>query len=164
LRLTVDPLLVDFTTDLPPLPKLQQPDPGAGIGFHPPGPKLPSAGKLQNPLVPVAQRDLKRYDGQVGLFRYYMDAGLPLPVQEGTNVELMSLWFKAGSEKDAIDAWTASEWGPGAPGLAAVQSGAWDRDAIRQVEAVVNLDAQRRALAMYINPDPRYAEHIKKTT
>jgi hypothetical protein len=93
-----------------------------------------------------------------------MDAGLPLPVQEGTNVELMSLWFKAGSEKDAIDAWTASEWGPGAPGLAAVQSGAWDRDAIRQVEAVVNLDAQRRALAMYINPDPRYAEHIKKTT
>jgi hypothetical protein len=163
LRLSVDPLLVDFTTDLPPLPKLQQPDVGAGIGFHPPGPKLLAGPRLQNPLVPVAQRDLKRYDGNVGLFRYYLDAGLPLPVQEGANVELMSLWFKAGREKDAIDAWTSSEWGPAAPGLAAVQSGAWDRNAIRQVEAVVNLDARRRALAMYISPDPRYAEHIKKT-
>ncbi|MFL6016528.1 MAG: DUF4157 domain-containing protein [Gaiellaceae bacterium] len=163
LRLTIDPLLVDFTTDLPPLPKLQQPDVGAGIGFQPPGPKLPAGPRLQNPLVPVAQRDLKRYDGTVGLFRYYLDAGLPLPVQEGANVELMSLLFKLGREKDAIDAWTASEWGAGAPGLAAVQSGAWDRDAIRQVEAVVNLDSRRRALAMYISPDPRYAEHIKKT-
>jgi len=163
LKLTVDPLLVDFTTDLPPLPKLQEPEMGAGIGFRPPPPKLGGAGKLQNPLVPVAQRDLKTYGGADALFRYYMDAGLPLPVQEGANVELMSLWFKAGREKEAIDSWTASEWGPGAPGLAAVQSGAWTRDAIRQVEAVVNLDARRRALAMYISPDPRYAEHIKKT-
>jgi hypothetical protein len=164
LRLTVDPLLIDFTTDLPPLPKLQQPDIGAGIGFRPPGPRLGGGMKLQNPFVAVAQRDLKKYGGADALFRYYMDAGLPLPAQEGSNVELMSLWFKAGREKEAIDAWTASEWGPGAPGLAAVQSGAWDRDAIRQVEAVVNLDARRRALAMYISPDPRYAEHIKKTT
>src|SRR3954454_19665168 len=109
-----------------------------------------------------------------------MEAGLPLPTQEGANVEAMLLLFKVGREeganveamsllckvgreKDAIDAWTSSEWGPGAPGLAAVQSGAWDRDAIRQVEAVVNLDAQRRAHAMYMSPDPRYAEHIKKT-
>ena len=163
LRLNVDPLLTDFTTDLPPLPKLQEPDIGAGIGFRPPAPKLGGAGKLQNPWVPVAQRDLKKYGGADALFRYYMDAGLPLPVQEGANVELMRLWFKAGREKEASDAWTASEWGPGAPGLADVQSGKWTRDAMRQVEAVVNLDARRRALAMYISPDPRYAEHIKKT-
>jgi hypothetical protein len=163
LKLKVDPLLIDFTTDLPPLPKLQQPDTGAGIGFQPRGPKFSRIPRLQNPLVPVAQRDLKKYGGADALFRYYMDAGLPLPVQEGANVELMSLWFKDGLEKQAIDAWTASEWGPGAPGLTDVQSGKWTRDAIRQVEAVVNLDAKRRALAMYISPDPRYAERIKKT-
>jgi hypothetical protein len=161
LRLTVDPLFVDFATDLPPLPKLELPEFGAEAGFRRPQPGLGAGPGLQNPWVPVAQRDLKRYGGPDGVFRYYMDAGLPLPVQEGANVELVSLLFKVGREKEAIDAWTASEWGPGAPGLSAVQSGAWTRDAIRQVEAVVNLDKQRRALAMYVSPDPRYAAHIK---
>ena len=42
-----------------------------------------------------------------------------------------------------------------------MQTGAWTRDAIRQVEAVVNLDAQRRATEMFISPDPLYAAHIK---
>ena len=112
----------------------------------------------------VAQHDIARYTGPAGLLRYYLDAALPLPVQEGSNVELMSLLFKTGLEREAIDAWTGSEWNPGAPGLAAVQSGAWTRDAIRQVEAVVDMDARRRALAMFISPDPRYAAHIRSTT
>jgi hypothetical protein len=90
-----------------------------------------------------------------------MDAGLPLPVQIGTNVELMRLLFKDGMERQAIDAWTTSEWGPGAPGLGAVQTGAWTRDDIRQVEAVVDLDERRHARGMWISPDPVYASHIQ---
>lgn len=163
LNLPLDPLMVDFSTDLPPMPALQEPTFGAGVGYQPPPPSLGGGTQLQNPLVPIAQRDIARFGGADGLFRYYMDAGLPLPVQEGSIVELMALIFKVGREREAIDAWTTSEWGPAAPGLAAVQTGAWTRDAIRQVEAVVNLDAQRRATEMFISPDPLYAAHIKTT-
>ena len=116
LTMQLDPLLLDFSGDLPPLPRMEEPTPAAGVGFR--RPPLPASGmQLQNPLVPVAQRDIARFGGTGGLFRYYMDAGLPLPVQEGRNVELISLIFKAGREREAIDAWTASEWGPAAPGL-----------------------------------------------
>jgi hypothetical protein len=163
LTLQIDPLMLDFSTDLPPLPRPEEPTPAAGIGFQRPSPLLGGGAQLQNPLVPVAQRDIARYSGADGLFRYYMDAGLPLPVQLGSNVEAMELIFKVGREREAFDAWTGSEWDAGAPGLAAVQSGAWTRDAIRQVEAVVNLDAQRNATEMFISPDPLYAAHIKTT-
>jgi hypothetical protein len=159
LRLQVDPLLLDFRTDLPPMPRLSEPEFGAGIGYQ--RPPLGPATQLQNPFVPIAHRDIARYGGADGLFKYYMDAGLPLPVQIGTNVELMRLLFKDGMERQAIDAWTTSEWGPGAPGLGAVQTGAWTRDDIRQVEAVVDLDERRHARGMWISPDPVYASHIQ---
>jgi hypothetical protein len=41
--------------------------------------------------------------------------------------------------------------------------GDWGRDSIRQVEAVSDLDDQRRVLSMFVSPDPRYAEQIEKT-
>jgi hypothetical protein len=93
-----------------------------------------------------------------------MDAGLPLPVQQGTNVQAIFLTFRVGRERDAIDAWTASEWGPAAPGLAAVQSGSWSRDAIREVEAVSDEDAHGNVTEMFISPDPLYAAHIRTTS
>jgi hypothetical protein len=163
LHLDLDPVLDSLGggPDFPPLPELRAPT----LSFpRRRGPSLGGGRSLRNPLVDVAQHDIARYTGPAGLLRYYLDAALPLPVQEGSNVELMSLLFKTGLEREAIDAWTGSEWNPGAPGLAAVQSGAWTRDAIRQVEAVVDMDARRRALAMFISPDPRYAAHIRSTT
>jgi hypothetical protein len=162
LTLQIDPLIVDFTADLPRLQPLQEPTLGSGVGFQ--GQRQPTFApgrRLQNPLVPVAQRDLARYSGTDGLFKYYMDVGLPLPTQEGPSVESLYLIFKLGRERAAIDAWTGSEWAPAAPGLTAVQSGSWSRNDIRQVEAVVNLDAQRNATEMYVSPDPRYAAHIQ---
>ncbi len=163
LTIQADPLMLDFSTDLPPLPRLEQPTFGSGLGYQPPAPSLGGGMELQNPLVPIAQRDIARYAGADGLFRYYMDAGLPLPVQEGTDVRAIYLEFKVGRERDAIDAWTGSEWESAAPGLAAVQSGSWSRDAIRQVEAIENEDAQHRTTEMFVSPDPLYAAHIKKT-
>ena len=160
LRLRLDPVLDPFAEVLPPLPTLQ--GPALGLGRRP-GPSLGCGATLQNPLVALARRELARYTGRVGELRYYLDAELPLPVQEGRNVEAMSLLLKDGRERAAIDAWTASEWAPAAPGLQAVQSGSWSRDEIRQVEAVVDLDARRRARAMYVSPDPRYADHIRRT-
>ena len=164
LTVQADPLMLDFGTGVPPLPELRGPTFGAGLGYQPAGPSLGTGIDLSNPLVPVAERDIARYSGPDGLFRYYMDVGLPLPVQEGADVRSLYLVFKVGRERDAIDAWTGSEWASAAPGLAAVQSGSWSRDAIRQVEAVENEDAQGVTTEMYVSPDPRYAAHIEKTS
>jgi hypothetical protein len=160
LTLQLDPFLAPLMEGpLPPLAPLRPPSllrprqPGPGLG----------AGRLRNPLVEVAEREIPRYTAPDGELRYYLDAGLPLPVQRAADVENIFLLIKAGSERAAIDAWLNSQWEPAAPGLAALQAGSWRRDELRQVEAVSELDAQRRATAMFVSPDPRYAEHIKTT-
>jgi hypothetical protein len=159
LTLQLDPFLEPLlgVGTLPPLQPLQPPtllprrEPSLGVG------------RLRNPLVEVAEREIPRYTAPDGALRYYLDAGLPLPVQRARDVESIFLLIKAGSERAAIDAWLNSQWEPAAPGLAALQAGSWRRDELRQVEAVSELDAQRRATAMFVSPDPRYAEHIKTT-
>jgi Domain of unknown function (DUF4157) len=161
LTLRFDPLIDTFSGELPPLPRLEEP--ALGLGRTTRAPALATTPALQNPLVPLAQREIAKYGGADGELRYYLDSALPLPVQEGANVEMMSLLLKAGLEREAIHAWIASEWSPAAPALADILGGAWTRDAIRQVEAVVDMDDRRRARAMYVSPDPRYAAHIKRT-
>ena len=160
LTLQLDPFLVpDFEGPLPPLRPLQPPSllpqrgPSPGLG----------AGRLRNPLVEVAEREIPRYTARDGELRYYLDAGLPLPVQRAANVQSIFLLIKAGSERQAVDAWLNSQWEPAAPGLAALQAGSALRGEQRQVEAVSELDARRRTIAMFVSPDPRYAEHIKTT-
>lgn len=161
LTLETDPLLSAFAIDPLELPRLQEPTFGAR---RPAGPALLGGERLQNPLVPIAERELARYATPDGELRYYLDAGLPLPVQAAATVQQIFLLLKVGREREAIDAWLASQWSPAAPGLAALQSGSWSRNQLRQVEAVVELDARRRATAMFVSPDPRYAEHIKRTS
>lgn len=160
LTLQVDPFMTALGGPaLLPLPPLQEPTLGR--------PRPPSVGlgaaTLRNPLVDVAQREIPRYTARDGELRYYLDAGLPLPVQRAANVQNIFLLIKAGAERQAIDAWLTSQWEPAAPGLAALQAGNWARDELRQVEAVSELDARRRTTAMFVSPDPRYAEHIKTT-
>lgn len=161
LTLQLDPFMFPFGEGgaLLPLPPLQAPTlvrprpPSLGLG----------AGTLRNPLVDVARREIPRYAAPDGELRYYLDAGLPLPVQRAANVQNIFLLIKAGREREAIDAWLNSQWEPAAPGLTALHAGAWARDELRQVEAVSELDARRRTTAMFVSPDPRYAEHIKTT-
>jgi hypothetical protein len=159
LQLRLDPFMLSLSETplpLPPLsaPGLARPRP-TGIGL--------AAGRLQNPLVAVARREIPRYTAPDGELRYYLEAGLPLPVQRVANVQNIFLLLKVGLERQAIDAWLGSQWEPAAPGLGAAQAGSWARGAIRQVEAVSQLDARRRTLAMFVSPDPRYAERIKTT-
>jgi hypothetical protein len=141
---------------LPPLPEPtltlpRRPSPGLG------------AGTLRNPLVDVARREIPRLTAPDGELRYYLDSGLPLPVQQAANVQNVFLLLKAGLERDAMDAWLGSQWEPAAPGLAALRAGRWQSDEAREVEAVSDLDERRRTRAMFVSPDPRYAEHIKTT-
>ena len=157
LQLPLDPLVAPLT--LPPLeaPALAPRLGGArGLG-------LAAGPRLTNPLVAIAQRELALYGGAAGELRYYLDAGLPLPVQQAANVENITLFLKAGSGRAALDAWLNSQWEPAAPGLPALLRGNWQRDELRQVEAVSELDDQRRPVAMFVSPDPRYAEHIRTT-
>jgi hypothetical protein len=159
LQLHLDPFLSLLAPpslqSLPPLqaPTFGRPRPAPGLG----------AGTLTNPYVEVARREIPRYTAPDGELRYYLEAGLPLPVQAAANVQNITLFFRAGHEREAIDAWLNSEWATAAPGLTALQAGQWQRDELRQVEAVSDLDARRRTLAMFVSPDPRYAEHIKST-
>jgi hypothetical protein len=158
LRLQLDPMLQSISETLPPLPRLQTP----GLS---PARAAAGAGRsqLRNPLVAVAMREIPRYTAADGELRYYLEAGLPLPVQEAANVENIALIFLVGRERQAMNAWLSSEWEPAAPGLRAAMRGDWGRDSIRQVEAVSDLDDQRRVLSMFVSPDPRYAEQIEKT-
>ena len=159
LQLHLDPFLSLLAPpSLQPLPPLQAPT--FGRPQRPPG---LGAGRLVNPYVEVARREIPRYTAPDGELRYYLEASLPLPVQAARNVQNISLFIRAGHEREAIDAWLNSEWATAAPGLTALQAGQWQRDELRQVEAVSNLDARRRTLAMFVSPDPRYAEHIKST-
>jgi uncharacterized protein DUF4157 len=160
LRLRIDPFIASRPpfAELP-LPPLEDPTP---IRRRPPSLGL-GGGRLTNPLVAAAQRDIPRYAARDGELRYYLDAGLPLPVQQATNVQNIRLLLKSGLERQAMDAWLNSEWEPAAPGLSALQSGSWARAEPRQVEAVSDLDDHRRTLAMFVSPDPRYAQHIQTT-
>jgi hypothetical protein len=160
LRLRVDPLTIGLSDpSLVPLPPLPEPTltlprrPSPGLG----------AGTLRNPLVDVARREIPRLTAPDGELRYYLDSGLPLPVQQAANVQNVFLLLKAGLERDAMDAWLGSQWEPAAPGLAALRAGRWQSDEAREVEAVSDLDERRRTRAMFVSPDPRYAEHIKTT-
>jgi hypothetical protein len=160
LVLHVDPFIASLSPDpLLPLPPLQAPTLARP---RPPASRF-GAGTLTNPLVELARREIPKYTAPDGELRYYLEAGLPLPVQAAANVQNIKLFFRAGHEREAIDAWLNSEWATAAPGLTALQAGQWQRDELRQVEAVSDLDAQRRTLAMFVSPDPRYAEHIKST-
>jgi hypothetical protein len=159
LHLDVDPFVSGLgpgpLLPLPPLqaPTFTRPRPTPGLG----------AGMLHSPFLEIARREIPRYTAPDGELRYYLEAGLPLPVQAAANVQNITLFIRAGHEREAIDAWLRSEWAETAPGLSALQQGQWQRDELRQVEAVSELDARRRTLAMFVSPDPRYAEHIKST-
>ena len=160
LQLHLDPFVSALAPGrLPPLPALQAPTLARP---RPTGPRF-GAGTLTNPFAEVARREIPRYTAPDGELRYYLEAGLPLPVQAAANVQNITLLIRAGHEREAIDAWLNSEWETAAPGLTALQAGRWQRDELRQVEAVSDLDARRRTLSMFVSPDPRYAEHIKST-
>jgi uncharacterized protein DUF4157 len=161
LQLRTDPFLA-FDVPGAPLPTL--PELGPPTLTRPRPTSRFGAGTLRNPLVEMAQREVPLYTAPDGLLRYYLDAGLPLPVQQAANLENIFLLVKAGHERDAIDAWLNSEWEPAAPGLPALHGGRWDRNELRQVEAVSDLTPDRsRVLAMFVSPDPRYDQHIQRT-
>jgi hypothetical protein len=164
LHLDLDPLLLGVGGDLP-LRAL----PSATLTRRPPARSGLLGRELQNPLLPMAQREIPRLTAPEGELRYYLESNLPLPVQSSANLDSITLLLKLGRERAAMDAWLASEWAPAAPGLAALQRGAWSTGARRMVEALSDEtppDAppdQRATIAKVISPDPLYAMHIKTT-
>jgi len=162
LHLDLDPLLLGGNLPVAPLPPVPSP-----TLARPPARSGLLGRELQNPLVAIAQREIPRLTAPEGELRYYLDSNLPLPVQSSTNLDSITLLLKAGHERAAMDAWLESQWAPAAPGLAALQRGAWSTGARRMVEALSDEtppDAppdQRTTIAKVISPDPLYAMHIK---
>src|SRR5262249_51750858 len=116
----------------PPAPPGQPPG-ALSVGDDPLPPKFGGAVPAAPGRGAAAAAALSAYSGPDGELRFYLDAALPLPVtvSQGTIVQGVRLLIETGLEDRAIDAWTASEWAPAAPGLAAVQGGTWSRDEIR---------------------------------
>jgi len=140
---------------------LQQRQPGnIGLG-------LP---QMRNPLYSLAESEVARIQAELTRIenftteeklRYYFDMALVLPVQAAADPEDIRLYMKHTLRNQAMDNWLGSIWASRAPGLAALQRGAWNAGDARRVEAVVDQDPQRNVTEMYISPDTRYAEHIR---
>lgn len=140
---------------------LQQQQPG-GVGLGVP--------RMRNPLYSLAEGEVARLQAELTRIenftteeklRYYFDMALVLPVQAAGNPQDIRLYMKHTLRNQAVDNWLGSIWSSRAPGLAALQRGAWNAGDARRVEAVVDQDPQRNVTEMYISPDTRYAEHIK---
>jgi len=122
-----------------------------------------SVPQLQNPMVQLAQSRLNALNAPNAEFRYYLDAALVLPVQQAANVEDIRLYMKHSLRNRAMDNWLASQWTPAAPGLRALQRGAWNDQRARQVAALTKLRGGGLVpnQEMAISPDPRYRAHIR---
>jgi hypothetical protein len=163
LHLELDPLELDVSIGGEPTATSLQPLEAPKLSF-PLRRRPPVMGrKLEDPWAAFASRELPRYTGPDGLLRYYLEAGLPLPVQEAADPSQIRLLYKEALEHDALSAWLTSEWAPAAPGLAAILAGDLTLDSLRQVEAVLWRDASKRTTDMYVSPDPLYDAHIART-
>lgn len=150
-----------FGESLLPLPSLTLTPPTFGQPpVSQPGLSAPSLG---NPLVRMAREELARMDDPNYELTYYLNAALVLPVQRAADVEDVRLFMLHAQRNQAIDNWLASQWAPAAPGLRALQRGAWDSGAARRVAALTKLrgDGTVADQEMVFSPDPRYQEHIK---
>lgn len=160
LPLPLLPRVGDLQLQPPGLLQPQQPLGGVGLG-------LP---RMRNPLYSLAESEVARLQAELARIaaftteeklRYYFDMALVLPVQSSADPQNIRLFMKHSLRNRAMDNWLGSIWSSRAPGLAALQRGAWSAGNARRVEAVVDQDPLRNVTEMYISPDTRYAAHIQ---
>lgn len=154
----------------PGLPRLELPELGTGAGGRAGGTPGFGQPRLDNPLIALGLDQAARLRAELTRIQnftpeqklaYYLDMALVLPVQNGGNPQDIRLYMKHSLRNRAIDNWLGSIWAERAPGLRALQRGAWSARAARRVEAVVDQDPQRNVTSMFVSPDTRYAQHIK---
>lgn len=115
-----------------------------------------------DPMIHVAQSALDRLTEENAELHYYFDAALVLPVYEGPSQQAFRLYMLNALREQAMDNWLGSQWSAAAPGLAALQAGAWSAGDARRVTGLVETheeDAPAGA-EMVVPPDPRYWQHI----
>lgn len=117
-----------------------------------------------DPMLDVAQRALDRLNAPNAELHYYFDSALVLPTFMGGNQQAFRLYLLNRLREVAMRNWLACQWSTAAPGLAALQSGAWNAADARRVTGLVETheDVAPAGAEMIFPPDPRYQQHIQE--
>ncbi|MGH7467339.1 MAG: DUF4157 domain-containing protein [Longimicrobiales bacterium] len=117
----------------------------------------------EHPVEQTVRAELAELAKPSAELRYYLNAGLVLPVQNERDRDAYRLHYLYDLRDVALDNWLGSQWDGAAPGLASVKSGGWPAENTRRVATLSKLlgPGTERGQETVISPDPRYREHIK---
>ena len=128
-------------------------------------PRFPGGNyRFEDPRIDMARRALARLNRPGAELHYYFDAELVLPAYVGPGQQDIRLYMLHPLRRRAMANWLACQWSSAAPGLRALQSGAWNAVNSRRVTALTQTqdEGAPAGAEMVFPPDPRYRQHIRE--